>query len=178
MAAPAFAQEADAPAAAPDAEKINMVIVYGEDECAPSTDDQINVCARLSESDRYRIPTQLRDDPNDPSKEAWTNRVLAYEYVGREGTMSCSASGAGGFTGCGLKQIDAAYAEKKEDPGLTFGRMIAAERKKRLDTIDAEAALVEERVKQFEKERAEREARMAGETQEAENPDAALPQPE
>ena len=178
MAAPAFAQEADAPAAAPDAEKINMVIVYGEDECAASTDDQINVCARLSESDRYRIPTQLRDDPNDPSKEAWTNRVLAYEYVGREGTMSCSASGAGGFTGCGLKQIDAAYAEKKEDPGLTFGRMIAAERKKRLDTIDAEAALVEERVKQFERERAEREARMANEAPEAENPDSALPQPE
>ena len=56
--------------------------------------------------------------------------------------------------------------------------MIAAERKKRLDTIDAEAALVEERVKQFEKERAEREARMANEAPEAENPDSALPQPE
>ena len=69
MATSAFAQEGEAPAAAPDAEKINMVIVYGEDECAASTDDQINVCARLSESDRYRIPTQLRDDPNDPRKE-------------------------------------------------------------------------------------------------------------
>lgn len=160
-----------------DAEKINMVIVYGDDECAQSTDDQINVCARLSEADRYRIPTQLRSDPNDPSKEAWTNRVLAYEYVGREGTTSCSATGGGGFTGCGLKQIDAAYAEKKEDPGLAFGLMIAAERKRRLAGIDAEAELVEQRVQQFEKERAEREARQADQPVEAETVEP-LPQPQ
>jgi hypothetical protein len=174
---PAFAQQADAPAAGPDAEKINMVIVYGEDKCEESTGDTINVCARLSEADRYRIPTQLRGDITDPRKEAWTNRVIAYEYVGAEGAQSCSATGAGGFTGCGLNQIDAAYAEKEQDPGLAFGRMIAAERKKRLAAIDAEAELVEERVKQFEKERAEREARQAGEAPEPEAAEAALPEP-
>jgi len=176
-ATPASAQTDPAPASS-DAEKINMVIVYGDDECAQSTDDQINVCARLAESDRYRIPTQLRGDPNDPSKEAWTNRVLAYEYVGREGTMSCSATGAGGFTGCGLNQINAAYAEKKEDPGIAFGLMIAAERKKRLAAIDAEAELVEQRVQQFEKERAEREARQAEQGAPAEaEPGEPLPEP-
>lgn len=180
MAAPAFAQEAEAPAASPDAEKINMVIVYGEDKCEESSADTINVCARLSEGDRYRIPTPLRDDINDPRKEAWTNRVIAYEYVGREGTMSCSPTGGGGFTGCGLKEIDRAYAEKEQDPGLAFGRMIAAERKKRLSAIDAEAELVEQRVQQFEKERAEREARMQAEADaaaEKELQDSALPQP-
>lgn len=180
LATPAFAQEAEAPAAVTDAEKINMVIVYGEDKCEESSADTINVCARLSEGDRYRIPTQLRDDINDPRKEAWTNRVLAYEYVGREGTMSCSPTGGGGFTGCGLKEIDAAYAEKDQDPGLAFGRMISAERKKRLAAIDAEAELVEQRVQQFEKERAEREARMQAEADaaaEKELQDSALPQP-
>jgi hypothetical protein len=180
MAAPAFAQEAEAPTASPDAEKINMVIVYGEDKCEESSADTINVCARLSEGDRYRIPTPLRDDINDPRKEAWTQRVLAYEYVGREGTMSCTATGGGGFTGCGLREIDAAYAEKEQDPGLAFGRMIAAERKKRLSAIDAEAELVEQRVQQFEKERAEREARMQAEADaaaEKELQDSALPQP-
>ncbi len=150
-AAPAWAQEPEAAPAAADAEKINMVIVYGNDKCEESNADTINVCARLSESDRYRIPTPLRDDINNPRKEAWTQRVLAYEYVGREGTMSCSPTGGGGFTGCGLKEIDAAYAEKEQDPGLAFGRMIAAERKKRLAAIDAEAELVEQRVQQFEK---------------------------
>ena len=124
MAAPAIAQEAEAPAAAPDAEKINMVIVYGEDKCEESSADTINVCARLSEGDRYRIPTQLRDDINDPRKEAWTNRVLAYEYVGRDGTMSCSATGAGGFTGCGLKEIDAALYSRIEDKFTAFYKII------------------------------------------------------
>ena len=181
MAAPAFAQESEAaPAAATDAEKINMVIVYGDDKCEESSDDTINVCARLSEGDRYRIPTPLRGDINDPRKEAWTQRVLAYEYVGREGTMRCAPTGGGGFTGCGLKEIDKAYAEKEQDPGLAFGRMIAAERKKRMAAIDAEAELVEQRVQQFEKERAEREARMQAEADaaaEKELQDSALPQP-
>lgn len=179
-AAPAWAQETEAAPAAADAEKINMVIVYGDDKCEESNADTINVCARLSESDRYRIPTALRDDINDPRKEAWTKRVLAYEYVGREGTMSCTPTGGGGFTGCGLKEIDAAYAEKEQDPGLAFGRMIAAERKKRLAAIDAEAELVEQRVQQFEKERAEREARLQAEAEanaEKELQDGALPQP-
>jgi hypothetical protein len=161
----------------PDAEKINTVIVYGDDKCEASTDDTINVCARLPEGDRFRIPTVLRGDITDPRKEAWANRVMAYEYVGREGTMSCSPTGAGGFTGCGIKAIDAAYAEKEQDPGLAFGRMIAAERKKRLAAIDAEAELVEQRVVQFEKERAEREARLAGETPPPETAEGDLPQP-
>ena len=174
---PAFAQDGETLAANPNAEKINMVIVYGDDKCEESTGDTINVCARLSEADRYRIPTQLRGDITDPRKEAWTNRVIAYEYVGREGTQSCSPTGAGGFTGCDIKRIDAAYAEKEQDPGLAFGLMIAAERKKRLAAIDAEAELVEQRVKQFEKERAEREARQAGEATEAAASGETLPEP-
>jgi hypothetical protein len=160
--------------------KINTVILFGDDQCPESTDEQINVCAILVEADRYRIPASLRSDPNDPKNESWTNRVIGYQYVGREGTMSCSASGAGGFTGCGLKEIDRAYAEKEKDPGLAFGRMIAEERRKRLAGIDAEAEEVEQRVKQFEKERAEREAREAngGKLPDDAGADADLPSPE
>jgi uncharacterized membrane protein len=172
-----FAQAA-APDAQPGDEKINTVIVYGEDACQPSTDDTINVCARMPESDRYRIPKTLRDDINNPRREAWSKRVMAYEYVAASGAMSCSASGSGGFTGCGLKEIDAAYDEKKSDPGLAFGRMIAAERNKRLALIDAEAEEVEKRALQFEKERAEREARQAEAEEKAVDAEAgALPEP-
>ncbi len=160
--------------------KINTVIIFGEDQCPESTDEQINVCAILVEADRYRIPAVLRDDPNNPRNDAWMNRVLAYQYVGREGTLSCSPSGAGGFTGCGIKAIDAAYAEKEKDPGLAFGRMIAAERQKRLAGIDAEAEAVEKRVVQFEKERAEKEAReaAAGGAPPPPKEEEALPEPE
>ena len=179
---PAAAQEAAGPSV-PD-EKINQLIVYGDDACPESKGDEIVVCARLSEGERYRIPTSLRTDPNDLQNQAWSERVMAYEYVGASGTMSCSPSGAGGFTGCGLGEINKAYAEKAQDPGITFGRLIAVEREKRLAGIDAEAADVEERTKEFEKGRAEREARLQAELEAKEtaaNPQLAtepLPEPE
>lgn len=161
VATPIVAQDATGPAA-PEP-KINQLIIYGDDDCPVSSDDVINVCAKLSERDRYRIPSSLRADPNDLQNQAWSERVMAYEYVGASGTMSCTPSGAGGFTGCGLKAINTAYAEKAQDPGITFGRLIAAERAKRLAGIDAEAAEVEERTKEFEKGRVEREARLQAE---------------
>lgn len=176
-AAPGFAQDTQS---VPD-EKVNQVIVYGNDQCPESKDDDvITVCARLAEKERYRIPKSLRDDPNNIRNESFTNKVIAYEHISASGTMSCSPTGAGGFTGCGLGEIDRAYAEKKSDPGLNFGRLIAAERKKRLAGIDAESAEVEERVKQFEKERAEKEAKQAGEASEVNDPavdSGALPEP-
>jgi hypothetical protein len=142
--APLLAQDASAPQAGD--EKINQLIVYGDDACPQSSGDEIVVCARLAEAERYRIPKKLRDVENNIVNDAWNNRVLAYEHVAATGTMSCSPVGAGGFTGCGLKDIGNAYAEKSQDIGLAFGRLIAAERKKRLSGIDAEASEIEERV--------------------------------
>lgn len=170
----------DAPAANPNDEKINQLIIYGEDKCPESKGDEIVVCARMGEADRYRIPSSLRNDPNDPRNQATSERIKSYEYVGASGTMSCSPSGAGGFTGCGLAEINKAYAEKAQDPGITFGRLIAAERAKRMAGIDAEAAEVEARVEEFEKGRAEREAKLQAELEakEAAGADAEpLPQP-
>lgn len=153
----------DAPAAQPGDEKINQLIVYGDDKCPESQGDEIVVCARMGEADRYRIPSSLRGDPNDPRNQAMSERIKSYEYVAASGTMSCSPSGAGGFTGCGFREIDRAYAEKAQDPGITFGRLIAAERAKRMAGIDAEAAEVDARVTEFEKGRAEREAKLQAE---------------
>jgi hypothetical protein len=170
----------NAPATQQGDEKINQLIIYGNDTCPESKGDEIVVCARMGEADRYRIPSSLRDDPNDPRNQAMSERIKSYEYVGASGTMSCSASGAGGFTGCGLKEIDRAYAEKAQDPGIVFGRLIAAERAKRMAGIDAEAAEVEARVAEFEKGRAEREAKLQAEldAKEAASADAEpLPEP-
>lgn len=169
-----------APVAKPGDEKINQLIIYGDDKCPESVGDEIVVCARMGEADRYRIPTNLRGDPNDPRNQAMSERIKSYEYVAASGTMSCSPSGAGGFTGCGLAEINKAYAEKAQDPGITFGRLIAAERAKRMAGIDAEAAEVEARVVEFEKGRAEREAKLQAEldAKEAAGAEAEpLPQP-
>lgn len=143
LAAPARAQSAG------EEPKVNLVIVYGDDKCPESSADMITVCARKNEGERYRIPEPLRASTS-PQNESWTNRVKAYETVNAHGTMSCSPAGAGGWTGCSGKLIDRAYAEKRSDPGIRAGELIAAERERRLAGIDAEAAETQAEVEQQE----------------------------
>lgn len=147
-AAPALAQNAPA---APNGEKVNTLIIYGDDPCPQSKEGEITVCARKAESERYRIPEPLRQTPSAKS-EAWNDRVLAYETVGATGTNSCSAVGPGGSTGCLQKLINNAYAEKRNASDVQFSKMIDAERAKRLSTIDADAAATQARVEQAEKD--------------------------
>src|SRR4051812_7845070 len=91
LAAAAFAAaalSASPAAAAPPArgeERVSALIVYGNDPCPRGNVDDIVVCARKPESERYRIPQGLRLDPNDPESQAWSNRATALEYVGRSG---------------------------------------------------------------------------------------------
>lgn len=152
-----------APAAAQDADyRINQLIIYGDDECPASTGDEITVCARKEEGERYRIPEDLRTSES-PANEAWTQRVLAYETVGREGINSCSPTGMGGEFGCTTKLIQKAYAEKDGRASARFGELIEKEREKRLSTIDEDAAETQKRVEEAEaqyaaRRRAEEEA--------------------
>lgn len=133
-------------------EKINQLIVYGDDPCPASSDGSITVCARKDESERFRIPKPLRDNPNDSVNQGWTQRVKAYETVGAFGTNSCSPVGAGGATGCMSQLINSAYAEKKQSSDVQFGKLIEEERAKRLKTIDADTAAEQARVEVLEKE--------------------------
>lgn len=149
------------PAAAQDSagDKVRMVIVYGDDE-APKTDgEEIVVVARMPEAERYRIPEALRYS-DDPDNTAWARRVESFEFIGDFGTLSCSPSGAGGFTGCTQELIDAAYGARANSPSVRFGELIAAARAERLSQIDEEAAAEQERVEAIERaymEKLERE---------------------
>jgi hypothetical protein len=147
LAAPASAQTAAAAGpAAPAAaqERVNQLIVYGNDPCPQSTDEEIIVCARRPESDRYRIPEDLRGNPNDPGNQAWTNRATELQYVGRAGTGSCSPVGPGGMTGCYSDMVRAARNERAGSPGATWEALIEEARRERLGRIDADAAAIEE----------------------------------
>lgn len=162
--APAFAQVGPIEVAG---ETVNQLIVFGDDPCPASTGNEIVVCARKAESERYRIPEALRQSES-PANEAWANRVEAYETVGAFGTMSCSPSGYGGWTGCTAQLIDAAYKEKHGSSDIRFSQLIEEARAKRLETIDADAAAEQARVEQIEKEyearlKAERDAPLPGE---------------
>lgn len=146
-----------APAAAQDegGDKVNTVIIYGDDPCPPSTDGEIVVCARLDESERYRIPENLRQS-DDPANVAWTERVKSFEAVGDFGPLSCSPVGAGGELGCTAEFIEAAYAERRGGPSVRAAELIAAAREERLSTIDAEAAATQARVEELERQYMER----------------------
>ncbi len=158
-----------APAQGPaDPDKIKQVIVYGDDPCPVSSGEEITVCARMPEKERYRIPKDLRTDPNDPKVQSWTNRATAIEYVGRSGTDSCSPVGAGGFTGCFSQIARAAKAERKALMGdASWADLVEQEREKRLSTIDAESRQIEADVKAEEANAARK--------QDAVNPPAADP---
>lgn len=148
LAAPAHAQEGS--------ERINQVIIYGEDDCPESAEDEITVCAVLPETERYRIPKILRES-DSPQNEAWTNRAVAYKTVSKAGTLSCSPVGGGGWTGCVDQMIQTAQAERDSDPSLRFSQLIAEEREKRLASIDAEAEEQQTFVEEEEREYFERQ---------------------
>jgi hypothetical protein len=153
----ALAAALSAPAQAQaDTEKVNTVIIYGKDKCPESTDDTITVCATLPESERYRIPEELREHPS-PENESWTERALSIQTVGKFGTLSCSATGQGSWTGCNQEFIHKAFAEKKMAPSVRFSELIAAAREARLSKIDAEAADTQKRVEVLEKQYMDRQ---------------------
>ena len=104
-AAPALAQPS----------KVSEIIVYGTDPCPRSTDDDVVVCARKPESERFRIPERLRSGGSLQSRQSWANRAIAFETYGRTGINSCSPVGPGGFTGCTQQLINQAFKEREEE---------------------------------------------------------------
>ena len=103
-AAPALAQNT----------KVSEIIVYGTDPCPRSTDDEIVVCARKPEAERFRIPEALRQGGSLQSRQSWAARAKQFETVGRTGVNSCSPVGPGGFTGCTEQLINQAFNEREE----------------------------------------------------------------
>lgn len=151
-ATPASAQEVGG-------DRVNQVIIFGTDECPVSGGDTITVCARLDESERYRIPPLLRES-NSPDNVAWARRARSLEAVGDFGPLSCTPVGAGGELGCTMQMVAAAYEERATGSDVRFSQLIEQERAERLGEIDAEAAATQSRVEELERaymERLERE---------------------
>ena len=108
--APAFA--ADPPPSEPN--KITTLVVYGDDPCPRSNDEEIVVCAREPESERYRIPKKLRRTKPDAAQRSWCDRVQVLEMVGRQGTPnSCSPIGSNGQSGCMAQFLRQAREERE-----------------------------------------------------------------
>ncbi|GAA3897122.1 hypothetical protein GCM10022276_15160 [Sphingomonas limnosediminicola] len=109
-----------APALAQASSNVAEIVVYGNDPCPRSTDDQVVVCARRPEADRFRIPEKLRPSGTRQQTEAWANRSKALETVGSTGINSCSPVGPGGYTGCLTRVIrDAREQNQQKSPDTT-----------------------------------------------------------
>ena len=101
-----------APALAQD--KIAEIIVYGNDPCPRSTDDEVVVCARRPESERYRIPEKYRPGGTFQERQSWTNKARVLETVGDAGINTCSPVGPGGYTGCLTQVVREAREQRKQ----------------------------------------------------------------
>lgn len=110
---PGLAAQAETP---PQRQTIEIV-VFGDDPCPQSDDpEEIVVCARLPEGDRFRIPKRFRDErPEDaPAAMAWGSRVDAMNDLTRfTRPNSCSAVGSGGQTGCTAAMLSQWFAERR-----------------------------------------------------------------
>lgn len=110
LAAPALAQEGD------DKRTLN-VTVYGNDSCPQGASDEIVVCARQPESERYRIPKKFRGKrkKDDAAGASWTSRVEGLEEASRPMRPGgCSANGSFGATGCTQAMLRQWFAEKRQ----------------------------------------------------------------
>ncbi|NIJ21690.1 hypothetical protein FHS95_003393 [Sphingomonas naasensis] len=88
-----------------------VLTVFGNDPCPADT-----VCVRAPESDRYRIPGELRQQTGRPqTNESWAVRSqdALDASTNRTGTGSCTTVGPSGGTGCLGRKITTAKAEAR-----------------------------------------------------------------
>ncbi len=96
------------------AQRRSEIIVYGTDPCPRSTDDDVVVCARRPEAERFRIPEVLRETGTLQQRQSWTKQAEALATVGATGIGSCSAVGPGGYTGCAQQEINRSFGDRRE----------------------------------------------------------------
>ena len=101
-------------AAASPPQRTRSVQVYGDDPCPRAAGDEIVVCGREPETERYRIPKVLRERGATAPERAWSDRVATLDEVSRAALPnSCSPVGSGGQTGCFSRFRDQWRAERR-----------------------------------------------------------------
>ena len=89
------------------------LVVYGDDPCPRSTEDEVVICARQPEDERYRIPEPLRRS-SDPPELDGVARVEQLEEAQRDTRPgSCSVVGSFGHTGCTQEMVRRWYEDRR-----------------------------------------------------------------
>jgi len=105
LAAPALAQDDGSLAqSGHPPERTSVLYTYGDEPCPEPQGDEIVVCAQQPETERYRVPKELREELKEDvpvGGGSWASAVEGYDNVARATRPnSCSPVGSYGFTGC------------------------------------------------------------------------------
>lgn len=105
VAAPARAQDDGSLAqSGSPPQRTSVLYTYGDEPCPEAQGDEIVVCAQQPETERYRVPKELREELKEDVPAgggSWASAVEGYENVARATRPnSCSPVGSYGFTGC------------------------------------------------------------------------------
>lgn len=107
--------ETSTPLNTPD--RINILVTYGDDKCPEANGDEIVVCAQRPESERYRIPKELREiEKAEEGEQSWSSVVASHDEAARVGRPnSCSVVGSFGFSGCQAAIMRQWFDERRND---------------------------------------------------------------
>jgi len=100
---------------APIAAQVNqkVLVIYGNDKCPTNkAGEEVVVCSRRPESERSRIPSELRSDTQNAPANA--GAVSAMSVGGTAGSSTCSNIGGGGGSSCFANQMRQAKEEKRQ----------------------------------------------------------------
>lgn len=95
-------------------QQVTRIVVFGEDPCPRSTDDNVVVCARKPDSERYRIPEELRETGTRQESQSWAANARYLETVNETGIQQCSPVGPAGQIGCLDKLIKSNKGVRRE----------------------------------------------------------------
>jgi hypothetical protein len=119
-AAPSMLKPAPPPPTDTTLPRQRIVTVFGTEPCPKaSSSDEVVVCARLPESEIYRIPAPLRQAQTRQSVFIANRSLLLGDGSGGAGGSigSCSVNGPGGWIGCDRRQIDAWASDRTNRMG-------------------------------------------------------------
>ncbi|MFT8736063.1 MAG: hypothetical protein ABF760_01220 [Zymomonas mobilis] len=97
-------------------ERVISLVVYGEDKCPQGKGNEIVICARKPENERYRLPKRFRDQQKQKfANSAWGPKVADLERTTSTGLpTSCTTSGSNGISGCYHQFIMDSIAERQQ----------------------------------------------------------------
>jgi hypothetical protein len=110
-----LAMPASAETGKPPPDRATNIIVYGNDPCPKGEGDEIVVCARRPEEERYRIPKELRNTEKDTEARPWPDRAQALEDAARYALPGyCSTVGPSSQASCWVDMIRRWQAERRD----------------------------------------------------------------